>query len=102
VQRVVRARNLEESPTRYLIDPAEHFAAIREARASGLRVMGAYHSHPSSAPEPSETDIAEATGGPDFCYLIVSLVGSPGGEVRGYRVKNGAVRPVELVRAVAE
>src|SRR5205085_2410174 len=58
----VRARNQQSSPTRYLIDPADHLSAIHSARAAGKRVIGAYHSHPARAPEPSESDIAEATG----------------------------------------
>jgi len=86
VMRSVRARNLENGSTRYLIDPADHFAAIRSARADGLDVVGAYHSHPSSAPVPSTTDIAEANSGVDFLYVIVSLVND---EVCGYRIEQG-------------
>ena len=74
VARSVRARNLENGSTRYLVDPADHFAAIRSARADGLDVVGAYHSHPSSAPVPSTTDIAEASSGADFLYVIVSPI----------------------------
>ena len=66
--------NLDAAPTRYLIHPVDHFRAIRGARADGLEVVGAYHSHPASAAIPSATDIAEATSGADFVYLIVSLV----------------------------
>ena len=90
----IRATNLQASPTRYLIDPAGHFAAIRQARSSGLRVAGAYHSHPAGTPVPSESDVAETSGGPDFLYVIASPAS---GDVRGYRLKNGAVEPVELV-----
>ena len=86
IVRSVRARNLEASPTRYLIDPEDHFAAIRTARAQGLEVVGAYHSHPSSAPVPSPSDLAEADSGADFLYVIVSLVND---EVRAYRMANG-------------
>jgi proteasome lid subunit RPN8/RPN11 len=91
VARSVRARNLDATATRYLIDPADHFAAIRTARAEGLEVIGAYHSHPSSAAIPSETDIAEASNGADFLYVIVSLVDD---EVRAYRIVDG--RPVRI------
>ena len=89
----VRARNREASPTRYLIDPEDHFAAIHAARAAGKRVVGAYHSHPASAPQPSESDIAEARWGSDFVYVIVSLK-SPEAEVFAYRLKHGTVVPV--------
>jgi proteasome lid subunit RPN8/RPN11 len=83
VERAVRARNLDGAPTRrYLIDPADHFRAIRAARALGKEVIGAYHSHPSGRAVPSPTDLAEANNGSEFVYVIVS----PGdGDVRAYR-----------------
>ena len=88
IERSVRARNLDTRPTRYLIDPEDHFAAIRDARSDGREVIGAYHSHPASAPVPSATDIAEANSGSDFVYVIVSLIGH---EVRAYRCHNGEI-----------
>jgi [CysO sulfur-carrier protein]-S-L-cysteine hydrolase len=91
ITRSVRARNLESKPTRFLIDPADHFAAIREARAEGNEVIGVYHSHPASAPVPSEADIAEANGGSNFLYVIVSLVTD---EVRVYDCEDGFFVPV--------
>jgi proteasome lid subunit RPN8/RPN11 len=66
------ARNLAESATRFLIDPADHFAAIRHARASGRTVCGAYHSHPRGPSTPSHTDRAEMTD-PSLLHMIVSL-----------------------------
>jgi proteasome lid subunit RPN8/RPN11 len=68
----VRVRNLADSPTRYLLDPAGHLAAQRDGRARGVDVLGFYHSHPHSPAVPSETDIAEAAY-PGYLYLIVSL-----------------------------
>jgi proteasome lid subunit RPN8/RPN11 len=94
VESAVRARNLDAGPTRYLIDPQDHFAAMKTARGQGLHVIGAYHSHPASAALPSPSDIAEATGGSDFLYVIVSPAS---GETRGYFLKNREVLFVELV-----
>ena len=94
VERSVRARNLEAGHTRYLIDPRDHFAAMKAARIEGLHVIGAYHSHPAGAATPSSSDIAEATGGPDFLYVIVSPA-SRG--ATGYVVKHGEVVVAELV-----
>jgi proteasome lid subunit RPN8/RPN11 len=94
VESAVRARNLEAGPARYLIDPQDHFAAMKDARARGLYVIGAYHSHPASASTPSASDIAEASGGSDFLYVIVSPAN---GEVTAYFLKNGRVRFAELV-----
>lgn len=86
VVRSVRARNLDAKGTRYLIDPEDHFAAIRAARAEGLEVVGAYHSHPASAAVPSPTDVAEANSGPEFLYVIVSLMND---DVQAYRTAEG-------------
>jgi len=66
------ARNLKRSPTAFLIDPADHFAAIRAARASGRTVLAAYHSHPAGPATPSPTDVREAHD-PALVHVIVSL-----------------------------
>jgi proteasome lid subunit RPN8/RPN11 len=88
------AGNLRQSRTAYLVDPEDHFAAIRGARAAGLAVVGGYHSHPRSRPVPSATDLAEATD-PDFLYLIVSLA-STEPEIAAYRIGEGAFRTIPL------
>ena|SRR5947209_14838953 len=83
---VVRAyptRNAADRPTRFVIDPGDHFAAIRAARGQQLEVVGYYHSHPHSAPRPSATDIAEATY-PDHLMLIVGLA-TADADLRLYR-----------------
>ena len=97
IARAWPARNLRRSRTRYLIDPADHFAAIRVARRSGLAVVGAYHSHPASPPSPSATDDREADDAA-LVYLIASPVR---GEVRAYRLDAGRLRPVELRTTVS-
>jgi proteasome lid subunit RPN8/RPN11 len=89
------ARNLRASPTRYLLDPQAHFRAMREARERGLAVVGAYHSHPTSAAEPSETDLREASY-PGFLYVIVSLAPGGGAAVRAYRLEATRARFEEI------
>ncbi|HVC20859.1 MAG TPA: M67 family metallopeptidase [Vicinamibacterales bacterium] len=96
IERAVAARNLSDSRTRYLIDPRQHFAAIRAAREAGRAVVGFYHSHPSSAPIPSDRDLAEATY-PDAVYLIAGR--TPRGtlsRVRAFRLEAGRFREVVL------
>jgi proteasome lid subunit RPN8/RPN11 len=112
---VVAARNEAERATEYRIAPEDHFAAVRRARTLGLAVVGAYHSHPASPPEPSPRDLADAW--PDFLYVIVSLAprgpsggaggrvpdsnrgGLPGGraELRAWRLDAGGFVEVDLV-----
>ena len=65
-----------------------------EARAAGLAVIGAYHSHPRSPAAPSETDIREAND-PEFVHVIVSLVSDPV-DVRAFRIVNRAVLELAL------
>lgn len=88
------ARNVLASPTRYMVDPADHFAAIRRARGTGRRVIGAYHSHPRSPAVPSPSDVAEAND-PDLLCVIVSLAG--GVDVRGYKLDGEQLVSVPLV-----
>jgi proteasome lid subunit RPN8/RPN11 len=87
IERIRRARNLAPSPTRFLIDPEDHFAAIREAHGEGRQVVGVYHSHPVTAPVPSQTDLVEASYS-EYLYLIVSVRGEPA-EVNLFRFEGG-------------
>ena len=98
VERVARARNLKASPTRYLVDPVDHFAAIKRARADGLAVVGAYHSHPASPPVPSATDVAEATLGTGVSIIVSPTVEGPLERRLGiYRFDGSGYTPVPFV-----
>jgi proteasome lid subunit RPN8/RPN11 len=98
VEEAVPARNVRASPTRYEVDPADHFAVIRRVRREGREIVGAYHSHPSTAAVPSPTDLAEAYDD-TLLYVIVSLRDAQRPEVRGFRIAAGQVREVALVAA---
>jgi proteasome lid subunit RPN8/RPN11 len=94
IDEAVPATNLRRSPTEYEIDPAEHFAAIRRARATGRTVIGAYYSHPNGRPAPSPTDAARALDA-DLLYFIVT-VGSEAA-VRAFRWTGGNFEAVPIV-----
>jgi proteasome lid subunit RPN8/RPN11 len=64
------ARNLSSDNDRFEIDTADHFAAIRAARANGHEIAGCYHSHPNGKAEPSARDAEGAWEG-DFIWLIL-------------------------------
>src|SRR3954471_11793983 len=92
----VRARNVAEAPaTRFLIDPGDHFAARRAARARGLDVVGFYPSHPASPPAPSARDAAEFSYD-GALYAIVSLAATRA-EVGLFRFREGNFQRVLLV-----
>jgi proteasome lid subunit RPN8/RPN11 len=84
IDEAIAARNLEASPVAFLIDPADHFAALKRTRAEGREIVGAYHSHPSSPAVPSPTDLAHAHY-EEFVYVIVSLARAQP-DVRAYRL----------------
>jgi proteasome lid subunit RPN8/RPN11 len=97
------ARNVSaDRRRRFEVDPADHFDAIRAARARAMIVCGAYHSHPEGDPRASETDLAEAFEDEEFVHLIVR----PGGrgelernaQVAAYRLVKGNFVAVRLVR----
>lgn len=96
VDEAVPARNVRASPTRYEVDPADHFAVIRRVRREGREIVGAYHSHPSTAAVPSPTDVTEAYDD-TLLYVIVSLRDPQQPDVRGFRIAAGQVREVPLV-----
>jgi proteasome lid subunit RPN8/RPN11 len=65
------AHNLAADASRFEIDPADHFAAARAARARGRAIIGCYHSHPGGRALPSAHDLAGA-GQEDFLWLIAA------------------------------
>jgi proteasome lid subunit RPN8/RPN11 len=91
-----RARNERNSPSRYRIAPEDHFAAIRRARGLELEVVGAYHSHPSSPPVPSHTDLLESIPG-DFLYVILGRGQTEYSSFGAWRIVDGNFVPVPLV-----
>lgn len=74
--------NEAASPTEYLSEPRSMFDAIKAMRPSGHEILAIYHSHPTSAPIPSRTDLARNYS-EDVVNLIVSLQG-PDPTVRGW------------------
>ncbi|HEX9098599.1 MAG TPA: M67 family metallopeptidase [Candidatus Dormibacteraeota bacterium] len=74
VTEVRRARNIivERSRDRYEIDPRDHIRIQREADATGLDIVGYYHSHPDHPAQASRFDTERAWSG--YVYVIVSIV----------------------------
>lgn len=95
IEDAVQARNVKRSATRFQVEPADHFAAIRRARSTGREVIGAYHSHPNGPSGPSETDRARLTD-PSMFHVIVSLAHGTR-TVRAFRIADGNFTPLELL-----
>lgn len=68
--------NAAASPVEFESEPCSHFSADRDIRRQGLQVLAVYHSHPTSAPIPSRTDLAR-NWSTEVVNLIVSLTSHP-------------------------
>jgi proteasome lid subunit RPN8/RPN11 len=66
----------------YCLEDKSFFAAFLDMRKAGFDLLALYHSHPTSAPVPSQKD-REQNYGPDVMNLIISLSG-PAPEVRAW------------------
>jgi proteasome lid subunit RPN8/RPN11 len=96
IEEGVRANNLTPTPNRYLVDPRDHFAVIRQARIRGCIVVGTYHSHPTSVAIPSAVDLEQASS-TGYLYVIVSLLTNPdGGPIGAFRFVRGGFERVHL------
>ncbi len=74
----------EQRRRRFLVDPRDYLAAEREARASGLELLGFYHSHPDHPPQPSEVDRLHAW--PNLHYVILGVRRGEPGELTSWRL----------------
>src|SRR5262249_26238583 len=74
--------NQAAGPVAYRSEPHSMFAADKERRRLGLEFVAIYHSHPTSAPIPSRTDLARNYSD-DVVNFIISLNGLEP-EMRGW------------------
>lgn len=63
------------SPIEYRSEPKSMLHAVRAMRAAGHEIMAIYHSHPTSAPSPSATDL-ERHYSSDVVHFIIGLEGA--------------------------
>jgi proteasome lid subunit RPN8/RPN11 len=88
--------NAAASPVRYDADPKSLFLAFRDMRQRGLELLAIYHSHPTSDPVPSRTDLARNFYGPEVVHLIVSLSAEPP-SIRAWRLEGDTFTEAEVV-----
>jgi proteasome lid subunit RPN8/RPN11 len=88
VERVVAADNerADSRHNRYVISPQSLLRAQRDARASGLDIVGYYHSHPDHPARPSEFDREHAW--PGTSYVIVSVEKGRAVDCRSWRLRD--------------
>lgn len=99
VEKVYLLTNIDASREHFSMDPKEQLAAVKDARAAGLAMLGNFHSHPESPSRPSEEDKRLAYDSTAE-YLILSLM-EPGNPVlKAFGVdaeKNVTVHEIEIV-----
>jgi proteasome lid subunit RPN8/RPN11 len=95
VTEVRRARNVENSPYRFSIDPLETRRHEEAIDASGAELAGFYHSHTGSPAVPSPTDVRMMGPffGPPFVHFVIGVADRDHPEVRVWYIQDG--QPVE-------
>ena len=90
------AHNIASARDRFEIDPTDHFAALKMARANGRALIGCYHSHPGGQAVPSATDLASAAED-SFLWLVTALSTADGPlTLAGFVYSAASFVPVEL------
>jgi [CysO sulfur-carrier protein]-S-L-cysteine hydrolase len=87
--------NAEGREDHYTFDPREQFEAFKFARREGLRIIGAYHSHPATPARPSAEDIRLAYD-QAILYIIASLMDGKRA-IKGFYIRDGKAEEEPLV-----
>ena len=89
-------RNEADSPqAQFQLDPREQLQALKAIDRARLDWIGVYHSHPRSAPIPSQSDIEQCADS-RLLQLIVSLEGIHP-QLKLWRIDRDSAVPVELM-----
>ena len=89
-------KNIARDPsTHFEMEPKQQIAAMKHMREHDEDMLAIVHSHPTSPPVPSAADMQES-GYPDAYYIIVSLNTKGVLEIRGYKIADDYMQPVDL------
>ena len=89
-------KNIAADPSAHFdMEPKQQIAAMKYMREHGEELMAIVHSHPTSPPVPSASDMQQS-GYPEAYYLIVSLNTKGVLEMRAYRIADEEMQPVTL------
>lgn len=99
VKEVYLLTNVDASNEHFSMDPKEQFAAVKDARAKHLEMLGNFHSHPESPSRPSEEDKRLAYDS-RANYLILSLEDREHPVLNAFLIdekKNVTKTPIEII-----
>ena len=88
------ATNLSADADRFEIDPADHFKALRTARAKGREIVGCYHSHPNGSSDISARD-REGAVDDGFVWLICAITRADA-HLAAFIHENGQFRALDV------
>ena len=81
IRTLIPVANAALDHSSFLIDAATVLRLERQAACAGMQVVGFYHSHPTTAAQPSPTDLELAV--PGYVYVIIDV---PRGSIRCWRL----------------
>ena len=95
VTKFYRLTNADKSAEHYTMIPEEQFAAIKDMRKEGLKMLAVWHSHPETPARMSEEDIRLAYT-PDTLYTILSLADPEQPVLKGFEMIDGKPQEAEI------
>lgn len=95
VEKLYEMTNADRSSRHFMMEPREQFAAVKDMRTAGLKMLAIYHSHPETPARPSVEDLRLALT-PDVVYVIISLRNTDAPVVKGFLIENGTITPVPV------
>lgn len=88
--------NVDKSPEHFSMDPKEQFAAVKDMRRNGWKLLGNFHSHPATPARPSEEDKRLAFDR-SVSYLILSLLDREAPQLKSFRIQGSHVSEEKIV-----
>ena len=98
IKKVYLLTNIDHSNEHFSMDPKEQLAAVKDARANQVTIIGNFHSHPESPSRPSEEDKRLAFD-PTIEYLILSLMEEGNPVLKAFGIdkeKNVTIHEIEI------
>ena len=98
VTQVYPTTNIDHSPVKYTIDPADMTRVFGETGKEGRDILAFYHSHTSIEAYPSVTDIKLVPPSDlfDYLHVIVSLAEAENPVIRSFRIVDKRVEETNL------